>query len=537
MYTITYHYLYNGVEGEEPATSTSLPLNYSKHSSIELSNISAENYAFGGWYEDEDLTAAITTISSGSTGNKDLYASFVNEIVLSASATDTSEAMINKHSPVKSLSTALQALPSTSISWKVVVNGEVTEKQKTPDSLALTDGNTVTIEGKEGSSLGEFETYCNITLKNISTGAIILGGSPTITLENVAVTGDVSVPANASLKIGGSTTISGAVTLNKITSEQSSKVTVTSSLTADTVATITPAEYTNNTSVLAVENGISMADVYTKFSITPQEESTIAWSINSEGKLSRPYGTKSKPNAIGDIVFSDGSATAYSSNLTLTDDEKANAVAIIFYVGGNSAIGNKILGVGLQQDEKQWAATDSTGVSTYFSEIKADTTTKNAGETGIAGAFSYNWTGSSSTGTNDVEKTDYITGDFDGSDNWAKICEQDTSASTTPSNYPAFEWVNNYGNSLTGDFSTNWYLPTLAELRKIYENKSTLNAALTKVGGTTLSNSNDYYYSSNQGSETNKAWYISFNNGLASEYSSTSSKTMNNFVRAIRVFE
>ena len=51
-------------------------------------------------------------------------------------------------------------------------------------------------------------------------------------------------------------------------------------------------------------------------------------------------GTKvpTEAKAVGDIVFSDGSATPYTSNLTLTDTQKSAAVAVIFYVGTVCAI-------------------------------------------------------------------------------------------------------------------------------------------------------------------------------------------------------
>ena len=58
-------------------------------------------------------------------------------------------------------------------------------------------------------------------------------------------------------------------------------------------------------------------------------------------------------------MFSDGSATPYSASLTLTDAEKAQAIAVIFYVGtacsNNSA--RRTLGVGLVQGNGKWCFT------------------------------------------------------------------------------------------------------------------------------------------------------------------------------------
>ena len=55
-------------------------------------------------------------------------------------------------------------------------------------------------------------------------------------------------------------------------------------------------------------------------------------------------GTKapSEAKAVGDIVFSDGSATPYSADLELTDEQKAAAIAVIFYAGtGDATIRNE----------------------------------------------------------------------------------------------------------------------------------------------------------------------------------------------------
>ena len=84
-------------------------------------------------------------------------------------------------------------------------------------------------------------------------------------------------------------------------------------------------------------------------------------------------------------------------------------------------------------------------------------------------------------------RTYYATGDFDGSDNWEKVCAADSTASeNAATNYPAFNWVNNYAATallLTGDYTSGWYLPSCVELGILYDNKNTVNAALEKTGG------------------------------------------------------
>ena len=58
------------------------------------------------------------------------------------------------------------------------------------------------------------------------------------------------------------------------------------------------------------------------------------------------YGDKSAPTAVGDIVFSDGTATPYSDSLVLDASQKAAAVAVIFYAGdtSNPSLTTRMLG-------------------------------------------------------------------------------------------------------------------------------------------------------------------------------------------------
>lgn len=212
-------------------------------------------------------------------------------------------------------------------------------------------------------------------------------------------------------------------------------------------------------------------------------------------------GTKapSEAKAVGDIVFSDGSATAYTSELTLTDEQKSKAVAVIFYAGSASdTLGAKTLGVGLQNatgsgNTLRWARFTS-------SDDKAE-------------GSSTDITAIQCTPVGDEAATATFSGDLDGSDNWQALCnavnDEDTSG-----NYPAWEWVNAYATTanLTDDYASGWYLPTVAELSMLYRAKDTVNSALEKAGGTKIADA--YYWSSSQhASDTNFAWVVRFVNG------------------------
>ncbi|MBR1537248.1 MAG: InlB B-repeat-containing protein, partial [Treponema sp.] len=202
--------------------------------------------------------------------------------------------------------------------------------------------------------------------------------------------------------------------------------------------------------------------------------------------------------AVGDIVFSDGSATPYSTNLTLSDAQKKAAVAVIFYAGSASdTLGAKTLGVGLKNTNTlQWARYTS-------SDDKAEGYSTNI--TAIQCTPSESGSGKAATAT--------FTGDFDGSDNWKTLCDA-VSDEETSGKYPAWEWVNAYAteNSLEGSYANGWYLPTLAELSMLYRVKDTVDSALEKADGTKIADMT-YWSSSQNASYGYIAWNVSFYDG------------------------
>ncbi len=193
-------------------------------------------------------------------------------------------------------------------------------------------------------------------------------------------------------------------------------------------------------------------------------------------------GEKSAPDAVGDIVYTDGSATAYTSDLELTDKQKANAIALIFYIGADcndeGVTTDRMLGAGFAFSEKLCWAIE--GVNAYNKNIT--TIQAAAADTGV-------------------------TGDKNGSDNLSQIADflianSSTDDTGTAGNYPAFDYTKNYksqtGSRVAGtDYEDNWYLPSIAELLKLCEAKSTFNAVSVNCGGSTYSDS-AFYWCSNQ---------------------------------------
>ena len=214
--------------------------------------------------------------------------------------------------------------------------------------------------------------------------------------------------------------------------------------------------------------------------------------------------------AVGDIVFNDGSATPYTAELTLSDEQKAAAIAVIFKVDGG-----KTLGVGLKHNRSglAWCTKDA---SAYNKNIK----TIHCPASGEVGNLTF-------------------TGDTDGSDNLEQIASFLTTAglendTTDASKYPAFYFAKNYKTTATNlgaAYENGWYLPTVAELFDIWKVKATVDAASSLCGGSQFGNS--YYWSSSQyASNGGVAYKLGFNDGDWA----TNAKGTNGYVCAVRAF-
>ena len=121
--------------------------------------------------------------------------------------------------------------------------------------------------------------------------------------------------------------------------------------------------------------------------------------------------------------------------------------------------------------------------------VRADTLTKPALGVGIYYPYiSSAWCTDNAEGcrTNITALVgDKTSGYMDGSDGWKILKEACSDAESNPENYPAWNYCRNYGanNGLEGDLATGWYLPTVAELYTIYQNKTEVNESLSKVEG------------------------------------------------------
>lgn len=194
----------------------------------------------------------------------------------------------------------------------------------------------------------------------------------------------------------------------------------------------------------------------------------------------KSIGEKSEPDSLYDIVFSDGSAIAYSEDLVLTPRQKKNIEAVIFYVGteeeGNT-LGKRILGVNVKNNKAGkpfcWAAKDAKGYNNLISDIYFDLS--NSSTKPSSGAYYY-FEVNLSTKKNSYYIRD-TNGCLNGKNNWSKICEIDPEGTTVENrkvNYPAFDYV------LT-ELGEDYYIPSIGEAFVLGNSK--VNDVLKLING------------------------------------------------------
>ena len=129
-----------------------------------------------------------------------------------------------------------------------------------------------------------------------------------------------------------------------------------------------------------------------------------------------------------------------------------------------------------------------------------------------------------------------ITSDYmDGSDGWEKLKAACSDAESNPENYPAWNYSLTYAktNGLTGDLATGWYLPTVAELYTIYQNKTVVDASLSKAGGSTFGTTWWYWSCCQYPSANHCARGLYFNDGNMRD---TTKDYNANYVCSVRAF-
>ncbi|MBS7311018.1 MAG: hypothetical protein KIG70_07510 [Treponema sp.] len=180
---------------------------------------------------------------------------------------------------------------------------------------------------------------------------------------------------------------------------------------------------------------------------------------------------------VGDFVLKDGTI--------LSKDKTPESDTVAAVIVRAAADGKPALGVGIVHKKSAWCTESATGYNTDITALQGNKT------------------------------SDYM----DGSDGWEILKKACSDAESNPGNYPAWNYSLTYAetNGLTRDLAEGWYLPTVAELYTIYQNKTAVDASLLKAGGSQFGTS--YYWSCCQSSSYNfYARGLYFDGGLMYDY-------------------
>ena len=274
-------------------------------------------------------------------------------------------------------------------------------------------------------------------------------------------TGDKTLYAKWTYSVTVDGAISGGTVVSDKTTGISSGSTVTLTVTAGfekVMDTITVKDASNHT---VTTTKVTAGKKYT-FTMPESSATVTATFVN-------PYST----GLVGDIVFSDGKFITATNYVKYKDQLAQTAVAVIFDVNG----GNK-KGVGLRQSTRLvWAVRNTVGEYTKITTLVA---AMDSGSNATDAVFS----GAGATdGSGSLEKLKAAVSDYNAT------------------NYPAWAFVENYATTagLTGtSYASGWYMPSIAELCKLYQAKGTVNNALNKITGAMKMDTGNTYWSSSQ---------------------------------------
>lgn len=205
----------------------------------------------------------------------------------------------------------------------------------------------------------------------------------------------------------------------------------------------------------------------------------------SESKSEKLIGSKPYSDAVGDVIFTDGSASSYPDNWSDFTDEQWNAaVAMLFTTSYNPTNGQNVKGgqyqyklaAGLVVAKKQWCVDilSNTRVDNTYALEKNVTCWTSL-------YLGYSW--------NDISyKKENALPPLSLNSYFGKQHLVDSSvfkAYATSSIAPAFEYAMQYGKNqnISKDFKNDWYLPSSAELTVLLTNpelKQKYNRLLAK---------------------------------------------------------
>ena len=350
---------------------------------------------------------------------------------------------------------------------------------------------------------GILSVDCSVTLKDATLE------SNTATTNGGAVYLSVSL-AHKDIRLQGSTTIpsSGAndndVYLKHSGSYYARIVPYPASISdlgltgSGIVATITPDSYTVGLQVASSKIGVGSTTYDAEIGrVAVTHQATQNWGIADTGKLTTIIGTMTKPYAVGDIVYKDGSASP-STLSSISDTQKSSAIAVIFNVSESN-----IYGVGLKVIKKsskgyKWASSDAVGYNVIS--------------------------------TGDDGESNFTT--MSGLSDWSQRAAK----------YPAFYlaelyWQQDSTNLSSGTYKTGWYIPSWSEAKFLRLNLyPTVGNVFSTIGTTYADPLEDAFWTSDQTSGDAYSNYASYINPKTGASGFDKKDSEEYVVRAVRKF-
>ena len=310
---------------------------------------------------------------------------------------------------------------------------------------------------------------------SVESGAVNSGTSVTITCSTegakIYYTTDGSDPTAASTEYTAAISITEAVTVKAIAVKSGMNDSVVASVSYTIKETVATPTFSVESG--AVNSGIEVTITcategakiyYTTDGTEPTASGTeytaaisvtaavtvkaiaVKSGMNDSAVASASYTIYTPKYSVGDFVLKNGTV--------LSKDETPESGTVAAVIVRADTLTKPALGVGIVHNEMAWCTSSATGYDQNIKALQGDKTS----------------------------------GYMDGSDGWEKLKAACSDAASNPGNYPAWNYSLTYAktNNLTGDLATGWYLPTVAELYTIYQNKTAVNESLSKAGGSTF---------------------------------------------------
>ena len=308
-------------------------------------------------------------------------------------------------------------------------NGSVTASKTS--NAHIGDTITLTVAPNTGYRLDSITASANGSPISLRGSGNTNGSTRQFTMPagNVTISASFTLEDYRITKAGMS---SGTVNFSNPTAHYNETVTLT--IVPDNSFILDTISVTANGNPLTL-NGSGTAKGSTRTFTMPASEVSISATF-----VRTHLGTKDKPTAVGDIVFNDGTATPYSAGMTLTEQQKQAAIAIIF---SDNIPNGYVLGMGLKHDKRALCSNQSAAWGRR-SDLLAESD----------GAFH----------------------------NYQINCLDDYNED----NYPAFWCAEHYAGSgnLAGDNNWDWFLPVKNELQDVYRQKALIDAINDLLGST-----------------------------------------------------